>query len=233
MKKNIVRIVCVSDTHGIHQDIKKKFEIPDGDILIHAGDVSNVGEEYDVKQFLDWFVMKKPHSKVFIAGNHDFLFQDERIIARELVEERQKRWDLHYLEDSSTTIEGLKIWGSPVTPPFMNWAFNRKDSKIVMHWEYMALDSDIIVTHGPPNGILDFSKFGYEHCGCPYLRKRIFEIEPLVHIFGHVHGEYGVKVEDGITFINASTLNERYKVTNKPIVIDVDKENRLVEIVDY
>lgn len=227
----MIRLVIISDTHGIHHDIKRKFEIPDGDILIHGGDVSNIGEEYGVKSFLDWFSIQKPYSKVFIAGNHDFLFEDQKTIAKELVEERQKRWDLHYLEDSSTEIDGLKFWGSPVTPPFMNWAFMRKDSKIVMHWDYIADDTDILITHGPPRDILDFSKYGHEHVGCPYLRMRVMDIKPIVHIFGHVHGEYGVHEENGTLFINASTLNEQYRITNKPVVVDVDIENRTAKVV--
>ena len=105
--------------------------------------------------------------------------------------------------------------------------------KIVKHWEYIADDTDVLITHGPPKDILDYSRYGNENCGCPLLRMRVFDIKPLVHIFGHIHGEYGIKVENEITFINASTVNERYNVVNKPIVIDVDKENRLVEIVDY
>ena len=228
----MIRLVIISDTHGKHSQIKHALgDIPEGDILIHAGDISNVGEEYDVRRFLSWFYEQSHHTKIFIAGNHDFLFENEKLMSTEMIEEFQKKSDIRYLEDTSTEVEGLNFWGSPVTPPFFNWAFMRKDVKIVKHWEYIADDTDVLITHGPPKDILDYSRYGNENCGCPYLRMRVLKIKPLVHIFGHIHGEYGTHVENDTLFINASTLNERYMVRNKPIVVDVDPINKTATLV--
>jgi Icc-related predicted phosphoesterase len=206
--------------------------MPEGDILIHAGDVSNVGDLWDIERFINWFSVQLYGQKVFIAGNHDFGFERDRHVCATIIEERQEKvWGLHYLEDCGKEIEGLKFWGSPVTPPFCGWAFNKEQDYRAKLWETIDDDTDILITHGPPRDILDLSKFGNEHCGCPYLRIRTMKVKPLVHIFGHIHGEYGTHVENDILFINASTLNEKYVVTNKPVVVDVDIENRTATVV--
>lgn len=227
---NIVRIVCISDTHSKHNQIKDTLgEIPDGDILVHAGDISNIGEIQDVNKFLVWFDSLPHKNKVFIAGNHDFLFENERNVAAAMLEDYE---NINYLENQSKVVQGLKFWGSPVTPPFCNWAFNKEQDYRALLWETIDDDTDILITHGPPRDILDFSPYGNEHAGCPYLKIRVKKVKPLISIHGHIHSGYGVYEEDGTLFVNASTLNERYKVTNKPIVIDVDKENRKVTLVD-
>lgn len=230
----MIRLVIISDTHGKHSQIKHALgDMPEGDILIHGGDVSNVGDLWDIERFINWFVSQPYDHKVFIAGNHDFGFERESHACATIIEEKkEKNWGINYLEDNSVEIEGLKFWGSPVTSPFCGWAFNKEQDYRAQLWETIDDDTDILVTHGPPRDILDFSKFGNEHCGCPYLRIKTMKVKPLVHIFGHIHGEYGTHVENGTLFINASTLNERYMVRNKPVVVDVDPVNKTATLVN-
>jgi len=228
----MIRLVIISDTHGLHIGIEKNFgKLPEGDILIHAGDVSNVGEIPDINRFLTWFANREFENKVFIAGNHDFGFETNRHMVAAMVDEFKESHNVTYLEDKSADVEGLKFWGSPVTPPFMSWAFNKEDDYRAQLWETIDDDTDILITHGPPFDILDFSKYGSEHCGCKYLRSKVFEVKPIVHIFGHIHGDNGIHEENGTLFINASTLNERYRVTNKPVVVDIDVEKRTATVV--
>jgi Icc-related predicted phosphoesterase len=232
LKSKMIRLVIISDTHGLHHGLKKFGDLPEGDILIHAGDVSNIGEIYDIERFVNWFASQPFDQKVFIAGNHDHGFETMGHACKTIVNEtKDKGWGITYLQDNDEIINDLKFWGSPVTSPFNNWAFNREQDYRQQLWETIPEEIDILLTHGPPRDILDFSIFGHEHVGCPYLRMRVFKIKPIVHIFGHIHHSYGIKEEDGILFINASTLNERYVVTNKPVVVDVDLENRTAKVV--
>lgn len=229
----MIRLVIISDTHGLHHGLKKFGNMPDGDILIHGGDVSNVGELYDIERFLNWFASQPYEYKVFIAGNHDFGFETNRHATQTIIKEvREKGWDLHYLEDSSVEIEGLKFWGTPITAPFMSWAFNRETDQRIEHWNLIEDDTDILITHGPPYNQRDFSRYGNEHVGCPFLEATVKNrVKPIVHIFGHVHGEYGTEEGTNTLFINASTVNERYVVTNKPIVVDIDPINKTATLV--
>jgi len=227
----MTRIVIISDTHGLHLGLKRFGEMPKGDILIHAGDISEVGEFHDVARFLAWFNQQPYEYKIFIAGNHDFLFETNRNVGQSLLKDYENR-DIYYLEDSEIELLGLKFWGSPITPPFMNWAFNRDKSKRLLHWSLIPDDTDILITHGPPHGVLDFSGYKSEHAGCEVLYDVVKnKVKPLVHIFGHIHSNYGHIKGENTLYINGSTLNERYHVTNRPIVIDVDKENKTVNIV--
>lgn len=214
MKRNLkiknMNITVISDTHGFHRRIKY---IPLSDILIHAGDISNFGEEHQVLDFLDWF-SNQPHTfKVFIAGNHDFFFEkeNERYIQKNIPS------NVIYLNDSGCEINGIKIYGSPITPEFMDWAFNRKRGKeIRQHWNKIPTDTDILITHGPPFGILDANQNNYK-TGCEDLLEVVNKIQPKYHIFGHIHEAYGMVEKEKTTFINASILDERYRIKNSPI----------------
>lgn len=208
-----MKITAISDTHTQHQ----LLDLKGGDVLIHAGDISSRGREYEVIDFLQWFSGQPHKHKIFIAGNHDFFFEresEEKI--NSLIPE-----NIIYLNDSGITIEGIHFWGSPVTPWFYDWAFNRMPgADIQKHWEKIPPTTDILITHGPPFGILDRSVKG-EHIGgkdiLPYLEK----IKPRFHIFGHIHEGYGMIKKDKTTFINASVLNEKYEMTNAPVVVEI------------
>ncbi len=207
-----MKIILISDTHNRHHDL----ELPDGDMIIHAGDVSSTGKEPEILDFLNWFKSLDYKYKIFIAGNHDFYFERANSEQISLIIPE----NLTYLNDSGVTIEGLKIWGSPVQPEFNNWAFNREiGDDIRQHWDLIPVDTDILITHGPPFRILDKTVRGH-YVGCEDLLEKVMQIKPKLHIFGHVHEGYGTKEVNGIQFINASILNERYRYTNDPVEIE-------------
>ncbi|MFW6219891.1 MAG: metallophosphoesterase family protein [bacterium] len=216
------KILLISDTHNNHKGLDKKFgELPPADFIIHAGDITGSGDEYSTKEFLDWFSSLYQYDhKIFIAGNHDWIFEINNFLAKRLVPE-----NVHYLEDSYVELWGLKIYGTPVTPIFYNWAFNRPEEKLKQHWSAIPDDTDILITHGPPHGVLDFaSHHSQEHTGSPSLYDEVINrIKPKVHVFGHIHEEYGQKEINGIKFVNASVLNARYQMVNKPILIEIEK----------
>lgn len=205
----------MSDSHGQHQGVN----IPDGDMLIHAGDVSDVGKKEQVTEFIEWFT-RQPHKyKIFIAGNHDFyLEQAPHHELSALIPD-----NLIYLNDESIIIEGIKIFGSPVTPWFDNWAFNRfPGNDIQKHWDKIPADVDILLTHGPPWKIMDQVKAG-PHTGSEDLLKTINEIKPPYHFFGHIHEEYGTWSNGHTRFYNACVLNSDYQLQNEPFVIELKK----------
>ena len=210
-----MRIVCISDTHGLHHEIK----LPKGDMIIHAGDVTNFGTTAQVSQFVDWYSKLDYKYKIFIAGNHDFFFEEQ---SDETIEDFLSDYpDVIYLEDSGITIEGIKIWGSPYQPEFFDWAFNRKrGSEIKQHWDLIPDDTDIIITHGPPMRILDLTP-SYENVGCEDLLSAINRVKPKHHIFGHIHNGYGTETIQHTTFVNASVCDERYRTVNKPMIIEI------------
>lgn len=207
-----MKIVFISDTHGLHNEI----EIPNGDMLIHAGDISSRGKEHEIDDFLDWF-SNQPHKyKIFIAGNHDFFF--EKMNAKYIETKIPK--NIIYLNDSGIEIENFKIWGSPIQPEFYDWAFNRnRGSAIKKHWDLIPLNTDLLITHGPPLNILDKTISG-DFVGCEDLLTAVNRIKPKIHVFGHIHEDYGVLKTNNTTFINASVLDVRYRNANNPIMIE-------------
>lgn len=208
-----MKIVCISDTHGEHQQL----ELPAGDLLIHAGDISNRGELWQVESFLQWFSAQPHKYKVFIAGNHDFLAERNPSLFRELIPA-----NVIYLNDEATEIEGINIWGSPITPWFYDWAFNRRrGEEIRRYWEKIPVNTDLLITHGPVHGIHDLT-FEGQAVGCEELNTKIWNINPRLHICGHIHEAYGLAVVNDITFVNASILDLRYQIAHPPVVIDWD-----------
>lgn len=210
---NILKFTTISDTHGKHNQL----QLPSGDVLIHAGDVSSMGKEYEVLSFLAWFAKQEYEHKIFIAGNHDFYFERmsdvdvQNIIPSNVI----------YLNDSSVAINGINIWGSPISPWFYDWAFNRhRGEQIQNHWDLIPSDTDIIITHGPVFGILDYTTGGIK-VGCEDLLTKVQKVKPKYHLCGHIHEAYGMQEKEGTTFINASVLNEKYVLVNEPIVFEL------------
>jgi len=208
-------ITFISDTHGLHGRLK----LNPGTVLIHTGDVTEYGSEDEVADFLFWF-SKQPFSyKVFIAGNHD-LFLEECTPAKR---KKMIPSDIIYLQNSGIEIKGLKVWGSPVTPYFLGMAFNaRQGTEIRKVWNKIPAGTDILITHGPPKGVLD------NGVGDEELLLQVFKIQPAVHCFGHAHGQNGIETVNGTTFINASMVNSldslqsaKYKVIGKPIIYKI------------
>ena len=223
---NNMRIVCISDTHGLHD--RMSAPIPDGDILIHAGDGTNIGRVNEVAAFGVWFRSLPHKHKIFVAGNHDWLFEKNRMMAQTLLNQgligNERKPEVIYLQDSATTVEGLKIYGSPWQPRFLDWAFNLDRGKPIKEkWDLIPEGLDILITHGPPTGILDRIKpqRDSEHIGCEELMKAVERTKPKIHVFGHIHGGYGKAVYVNTTFINAAICTEAYNPTNQPWVIEV------------
>ncbi|HJW16259.1 MAG TPA: metallophosphatase domain-containing protein [Flavisolibacter sp.] len=208
-----MKFVGLADTHSRHRGII----LPKGDVLIHGGDISYRGERLEVEDFLAWFAKQDFEYKVFIAGNHDFLF--ENIKPKEL--ERIIPPGIIYLNDSGTDIQGIHIWGSPITPKFFNWAFNRtRGEAIKKHWKLIPANTDLLITHGPPHGILD-QVANESHVGCVDLLQTVKSIMPRVHFFGHIHESYGIRNSAQTKFINACQMNELYQLVNKPVVFEL------------
>jgi Icc-related predicted phosphoesterase len=224
-----MKIVFISDTHNKHEHLTSKGMgniLGSGDVLVHAGDITSMGRSHEIKLFLDWFSNTDFTHKIFIAGNHDFGFEVMPDIAPEYKEK-----GVHYLFDSEVIIDGVKFYGSPWQPEFYNWAFNLpRGEKLAEKWGKIPGNTDILITHGPAHGLLDTVPMG-GHVGCEELYKRVFEVKPKIHVCGHIHGSYGQKSVDGIEFLNASVLNERYNHENKPIVVSFDVENK--EVIGY
>jgi Icc-related predicted phosphoesterase len=225
-----MKITFISDTHGKHKHYTSKgFNnlLGEGDVLIHSGDVSSVGKKYEIDDFLNWISEVNYTHKVFIAGNHDFLFESMSEIPEEF-----KLKNVHYLFDSMIEIDGLKIYGSPWQPEFFNWAFNlpRMGSELKSKWLKIPEDLDILVTHGPPYKILDKTPNGLS-VGCELLFNRVMEVKPKIHAFGHIHFSYGTTQYLNIDFFNAASLDEDYSPTNKPIKIDYDVISKKYEYI--
>jgi Icc-related predicted phosphoesterase len=224
-----VKITLLSDTHSKHKHIPMDHFIG-GDILIHSGDISSMGYEHEVLQFLKWFESIPNYThKVFIAGNHDWMFQkDPNQIERIL----KNFPTITYLRDSQAVIEGLVIYGSPWQPEFFNWAFNlpRKGDELEYVWSKVPDNTDILITHGPAYGYVDRVIGKYEHLGCELLIERINQVKPSLHVCGHIHSGNGVMGYGVTTFINASVLDERYDYTYKPYNILLDTETKQIEI---
>lgn len=207
-----LRLVCMSDMHSLNF----AFPVPDGDVLIIAGDICGYGSSDELKKFDD-SLSDLPHKhKLLVAGNHDWPFAR---VKPELAVTLIK--NALYLEDSGIEIDGIKFWGSPWQPFFCNWAFNlQRGPELAEIWAKIPSDIDVLITHTPPYGILDEICNG-ERVGCQDLSDALKRVKPKVHVFGHIHEDYGVLEKEGTTYVNASLSNVHYQMVNPPIVIDL------------
>ena len=228
MKK---RLTFISDTHTKHE--KLNGFLPGGDILLCAGDISSRGYKTELENFFKWFdgIDNYDH-KIFIAGNHDFGFQDEPETIKGLLTGYKT---IDYLQDEYLGIQDgdepeLKIWGSPWQPEFHNWAFNlTRGEKIKEKWDLIPDDVDILITHGPPFGKLDYVPYNNINVGCEELLLKVQQIKPKIHLFGHIHEGSGYVFDGNTHYINAAVLNGRYEFQNKPITIEWDSETNGIE----
>lgn len=229
-----MRIIAISDTHGHHRKIK----LPAGDVLVHAGDFCNRGSYQEFEDFIVWFDQQPFEHKVFIAGNHDVCLEamvgsEDSFMAALIKTGRIKGENLHYLRDSSVDIDlGIKghkrFYGAPWQPNFCDWAFQReRGPEMAEKWAMIPKDVDILITHGPAYGHGDLappylSKYK-RNVGCLELLKRVVEVEPLVHIYGHIHCGYGMYQSDECKtlFANAASCTEQYTPDHPPLVIDL------------
>lgn len=215
-----MRIVAISDTHGLQRNLANDA-IPECDVLVHAGDITTKGEVRELYAIATWLKRQVAKHIIIIAGNHDGCFQTQPQLAVEsLVKEAPGR--IIYLRDQGIVIDGVKFYGSPWQPAFCNWHFNlpRNGPALEACWAQIPDDTDVLITHGPPHGVLD-QNLSTIHCGCEKLIARVQDVKPKVHIFGHIHNGYGQAKIDETLFVNAAIADERYELTNKPIVINV------------
>jgi len=238
-----MRITVLSDTHKRHGLIPRE-DLPGGDLLLHAGDIMNSGyNKNDIWDFCHWFQsLDQYEDKVFIAGNHDRMFQNHP--------EDVKVWLdkfplINYLQDEELALyfdgpngdhteDNICIYGSPWQPEFYSWAFNlpKNGIEIAGKWEGIPNNTDILITHGPAFGTLDtVAGRPWDGLGCELLAQRIEVVKPKIHICGHIHSGYGYKFKDGTHFFNASVLDEAYEYTQKPMTFDWDKETNTINFI--
>ena len=220
-----MKLVLISDTHCQLEDVT----IPDGDILIHSGDLTYRGNIEETAKEL--FKLSKHRARfkniIFVEGNHDWLGQRNPAIMDQLCLDN----GITLLRDSGITIDGIRFFGSPYQPEFCAWAFNLPRGQALKEkWDLIPDDTQVLITHGPPNGILDGverwngknCEFEIEHLGCVDLYNRIQELKDLkLSVFGHIHEGYGSLQMGNMTFVNASVCTEKYRPTNKPWIVGI------------
>lgn len=212
-------IFAISDTHNEHENLI----VPNCDILICAGDFTKQGRVSEVQTFLDWFAKQPAKKKVLVGGNHDFLLEREPAMFLEMV---RRYPDIVYLNNTAEDVLGVKIFGSPHTPWFYNWAFNFPENEKEYEetaqriWGLMPEGTDIVVTHGPAYKMQDVTRSG-EHVGCRYLLNRCVEVKPKAVIFGHIHEDYGMTEFMDTKYYNVSSCNFKYKIARQPTKIEI------------
>jgi predicted phosphohydrolase len=212
----MISITCISDLHGFQP------ELMGGDLLIIAGDLTAYDDFDEYEEFMFWLSELPYQCKIVIAGNHDNLIEQGKVkIALDPFVE-----NIHYLCDSGTEFEKLKIWGSPYTPRFSGqnkacMAFSvQSEFQLRDHFDLIPSDTDILVTHSPPFGILDECNNG--RAGSEMLRQAITRVKPHLTCFGHIHEQGGKSIMiNSSIFINASIVNEYYQNVNKPIYVEL------------
>lgn len=205
--------------------------VPDGDVLIHCGDMTGRGRELEVIDVANWMGGMPHRHKMAIAGNHDGALERDTGYLRQVFSE----YGILYLQDTAVDIRGVRFWGAPWTPNFCNWHFmpDRYGSELRAKWALIPDDTQVLITHGPPHGVLDYyidPSYGMAHVGCELLAERIEQLPELrVHAFGHIHESQGktVLVYDAtgpmrqVDFINAAICDRNYDPVNAPQVVDL------------
>ena len=205
-----MRILHLSDTHNKHLLL---HDLPAADVIVHSGDAAATGQSKEVMDFFAWFCALDYKYKIFVKGNHDTRLHVAKFIQSSLPT------NFFFLCNSGVTIKGVKFWGLPFrglpnsffTKNDVNGCFPQMLSKI-------PSDTDILITHSPPYGILDKT---YKSQGCIYLLQAVLKLSPRYHLFGHIHEAYGIDKLNETTFVNASIVNENNELTNKPFVFEV------------
>jgi len=213
-KKKKIKVCVVGDTHRQHWSIK----VPKCDIFIFVGD-AEIDSLLALHDFNDWLGnIKVKYGRIVICGNHDI--ECERI---------GKAWckqlftNAIYLENEGIEIAGLKIWGNPYTPEFMSWAYMKprgsRDLKDI--WEQVPENLDILIGHGMPYQILDWSNYEKKNVGCEVLQRVVFKKKPRYYLGGHLHEAHGKLEKEGIQFYNVSVLDGEYNLVHEPTIIEI------------
>jgi Icc-related predicted phosphoesterase len=212
--RTALRLVLLSDTHELHRDV----DVPPGDILLHAGDFSFFSKSIRaIEDFNDWLGELPHRSKAIVPGNHEFFLEADP-------SERSLLSNATVLINEGIQVEELRIWGSPVTPLY-GGAFGlsfAKDRKRL--YAQIPEGIDVLITHGPPYGILDLGPGSHLHQGCPELLDAVMRVGPKLHVFGHIHGAYGVFQTQHTTFVNASLLGLHGDLDRAPLVFEMTRK---------
>lgn len=216
------RVVCMSD---LHTNTKKMMEVPEGDILLIAGDLTCQGDLWELTRINDWLdLVDIDHKnggfkhKVIIPGNHDLTFETDWDLAAAHMVAADAILDGEFYD-----ADGITIYGEPRQPEFFDWAFNVPRDKMKERvWDKIPTNKkiDVLLTHGPPWGICDYTLRG-AHVGCKAQREWILEHQPRLVVCGHIHYAYGLGMLGNTLIVNAATCAENYKPTNPPIVVDI------------
>jgi Icc-related predicted phosphoesterase len=203
-------LVLFGDTHELHREV----EVPAGDILICVGDFTMFSKNLlAIEDFNEWLGGLPHRHKIVVPGNHEFFLESNP-------ERRSLLDNANVLIDESIEIEGLNIYGSPMTPLY-GAAFGKSSAKDrERQWSQVPKNTHVLITHGPPFGILDLSPDQAERMGDPELRKRVRELPSLkLHAFGHVHGAHGSVEQEGITFANVALMGHLGDLVQAPTVL--------------
>lgn len=192
-----MNILHISDTHGCHRQLQ---DLPEADVVVHSGDFCMVGSEAEAIDFLNWFCDLPYAYKIFICGNHDDCLYGANIEGLDP--------NVHYLCNSGIEIDGVKFYGVPM---FMGDCVTDCQAKNISK---IPKDTDVLITHNPPYGILDFDD-GINY-GDEQLLSKVMEIPLQLHLFGHIHAQHGITTEHGITFSNGAIMNHDYTTFNMP-----------------
>ncbi|MBI5517484.1 MAG: metallophosphatase domain-containing protein [Deltaproteobacteria bacterium] len=193
-------LVLISDTHNSHAGL----QVPPCDFLVHAGDFTRHGTLTEAEAFFAWFAQQPAKCKVLTAGNHDFIAERDRWTVRALA----RQSGVTYLVDEGCELLGLRLWASPYTPRHGEWAFqDDRGASLAARWAAIPEGLDVLVTHGPPHGVLDRTRLGLD-VGCEALLDVVRARPPRVHVFGHVHEAHGEASLEGLrtVFVNASSF---------------------------
>ena len=198
-----MKILHLSDTHGCHHRLR---DLPEADVVVHSGDFCMVGSEREAIDFMNWFCDLPYRHKIFICGNHDDYLYGANITGLDD--------NVHYLCNSGIEIDGLKFYGVPM---FMGDCITHRQSR---NYARIPEDTDILITHSPAYGILDFDD------GINYGSEEILERLPSLpnlkaHLFGHIHARHGTLEQHGAIFSNGAIMNSDYTKLNFPNIIRV------------
>ena len=206
-----MRLVIVSDTHGRHEELG----ILEGNVLIHCGDACDgfKRDPRDIDRLDRWFGRQQFDEILCIGGNHDFAFEERAAIGARVLE------NAVFLIDAKFEYRGVRFYGSPWTPELIGWAFYLDPEQAKVRWSQIPADTDVLITHSPPAGILDANRSG-RRCGCPHLAERVETVRPSLHCFGHVHASAGRQLRAGTLYMNASMVNSQYQIAHSPLIYD-------------
>jgi len=206
-----MEITFISDTHNLHD----KLDLAGGEVLVHCGDVTTWGRKKEFDKFIDWFTRQEYKTKIFVAGNHDFCLEEEGWVVPS---------NIFYLKSSEVIVDGLKFYGHPYTPIYGNMAFNMSEDGLEKENNKVPIDTDVLITHGPPYGILDRTHNG-NNVGSASLRRLFLNFNPYINAFGHIHEAYGFRMLDGsrTVFTNCSVHELLWKgdLQTSPVIVNI------------